>query len=104
MAIPEIDQIKRTEQEAADLIEAAQRRKTLALEEAVREGEALVQLRLSEAENRLREEKERAGKEAFMQQSWLMEEAQKEIGHIREYAQKNHTTAVQSLIRLITGG
>jgi vacuolar-type H+-ATPase subunit H len=104
MAIPEIDQIKRTEQEAADLIEAAQRRKTLAIEETVREGEALVQLRLSEAETRLREEKEQAGKEAFMQQSRLIKEARKEADLIREYAQKNHTTAVQSLIRLITGG
>ena len=104
MAIPEIDQIKRSEEEAADLIEAARHRKTLAIEEAKREGEDLVLLRLSDAEKRLREERERAETQVAHDHARLLEEAQKEAGQIRSDAEKQKDEAVSFLVRLVTGG
>ncbi len=103
MAIPEIDQIKRSEEEAADLIEAARHRKILAIEEAKREGEDLVLLRLSDAEKRLREERERAETQVAREHARLLEEAQKEAGQIRGDAEKQKDEAISFLVRLVTG-
>ena len=103
MAIPEIDQIKRSEEEAAALIEAARHRRMLAIEEAKREGEGLVLMRLSDAEKRLREERERAESQVAREHARLMDEAIHEAGQIREYAERQKDMAVSFLVRLITG-
>lgn len=103
MAIPDIDQIKRSEEEATYLIEAARHRKTLAIEEAKQAGENLFFIRLSDAEKRLREEREQAEKEVANEHIRLIAEAQKEASHIREEAEKQKKLAVQVLVRLITG-
>ncbi|ABD41497.1 hypothetical protein Mhun_1776 [Methanospirillum hungatei JF-1] len=103
MAIPEIDQIKRSEEEAAALIEAARHRRMLAIEEAKREGEGLVLMRLSDAEKRLREERERAESQVAREHARLMDEVHHEAGQIRAYAERQKNTAVSTLIRLITG-
>jgi len=103
MAIPEIDQIKRSEEEAASLIEAARHRKILAIEEAKREGNDLVLIRLSDAEKRLREERERAESLVAREHARLMDEAHKQAGQIRDDAERQKDAAVSILVRLITG-
>ncbi|WP_373839247.1 hypothetical protein [Methanospirillum sp.] len=103
MAILEIDQIKRSEKDAADLIEASQRRKTLVIEEARREGDELVLVRLSEADNRLRDERKLAEKHIAEEHSRLMDDANKEADKIRQGAEKQKSAAIHSLVRLITG-
>jgi|GEM_PF-1291310 len=103
MGIPEIDQIKKSEQEAADLIEAARHRKKLVIEEAEREGEGLIALRLSDAEKRLRDEKEKAEQQVSEERSLLMEKAGDEAQHLMETALLKKNAATQRLVRLITG-
>jgi vacuolar-type H+-ATPase subunit H len=103
MAIPEIDQIKRCEEEVADLISTAHSRKTLAIEEAEREGDDLVRIRLKDAENRLRDERERAEKEVSNFHVQIIDQSRKKAAQLRDEAEQLKHKAVWHLIQLITG-
>jgi len=103
MGILEIDQIKKCEQEAADLIEGARQRKKLAIEEAIREGEERMALRLSDAEKKVWEEREGAEKDMQEEHTLLLKNAKDEARRIREHSTQKKDDAVLRLIRMITG-
>ncbi|NLV26810.1 MAG: hypothetical protein GXY48_06555 [Methanomicrobiales archaeon] len=103
MGIPEIDQIKKTEEKAVLLIEATRQRMRLAIDEAKREGEERLSIRLSDAEKRLREERERHEELLNQETKKLLDQAEIEAMQIRQTGNNNKEAAVMRLVSMITG-
>ncbi|PWR72379.1 hypothetical protein ACKUB1_02450 [Methanospirillum stamsii] len=103
MDLREIDQIKEAEKEAVNLIETARHRMKLAMEEAKREGEERFSVRLSDAETRLRSEREKEEEILRKELLFVMSEAENEVSNLRSKGEKNVNAAVLQVVRIVTG-
>ena len=103
MDLREIDQIKTAEGEAGSLIDAARHRMRLAIEEAKREGEERVHIRSSDAEDRLRSERESQVTLLKEEITTIMTEAEGRASELRKTGTKNMEPAVIRLVGMITG-